>query len=360
MGRRLDAFKEWVNPAWGVHRTVPPMEGGLRPNDRLERAEELFVRHGLEPDAIATSGGQVYFSAGDTVYVLTSEPHAIAELSGPVTALAEGGGILYAAVEGRGLVTVEPSGQVRQVSADQALDRCVTDIAVRDDGTVLLSVGSQRYLAGEWSSGLLTEDSSGSLVLVRGSHAEVAARGLAWPSGVAWDGDGVIVSLSLVHRMERRRADDLGSPGTVLANNMPVYPGRISAAGDGWWVAAPYTRNRFTELLLDEPEACADMMATIERDQWFVPRLGQGNPWTDPLQIGQIRVLGVVKPWAPARSYGLVFHIDADGRISESHQSRVDGARHGVTGVTTVGGGVIVVARGADAIYRLETKGSVS
>jgi hypothetical protein len=137
-----------------------------------------------------------------------------------------------------------------------------------------------------------------------------------------------------------------------------LYPGRAFHTDDGWWVTAPYVRNRVTALLLDEPELVAEMVATINPDEWFIPRLRSDNPYTDPLQMGQLRTLGVVKPWAPPRSYGLAFRIEHDGRIAESLHSRVDGDRHGITGVVVDGDRVIVAARGFRSLLAIEEDGS--
>lgn len=60
------------------------------------------------------------------------------------------------------------------------------------------------------------------------------------------------------------------------------------------------------------------MIGTISRDEWFVPRLHSEDPFTETMQMGQLRVLGVVKSWAPARSCGLVFRMDARAESSRA------------------------------------------
>ena len=67
-----------------------------------------------------------------------------------------------------------------------------------------------------------------------------------------------------------------------------------------------------------------------------------------------LRVLGVVKSWAPARSCGLVFRMDRTGRVVESAHARVDSNRHGVTGVAARGGQVIAAARGHRNLLKLQ------
>jgi hypothetical protein len=358
MNRTVASLKEWINPNWGIHRSVPPMEAGLRPNDWMSDATSRLPEKVVDVDAVATRAGTLYYSAGQFVHAL-NDPSAPVDLGDPVTAIAASPTRLVAAVSGRGLVEIASTG-TKMISEDHAVLRCVTDLAFGADDVIFATVGSAVHDVEDWSRSLLEDDSSGSVVIVRNGSAEVVARDLAWPSGVAVDGDSLILALSLAHTIERRPLTAINTSGAELVRNMPVYPGRIEPGPDGFWVAAPYVRNRFTELLIDEPVIRKDMMGSIEQDQWFVPRLGRGNPWTDPLQIGQLRVLGVIKPWAPARSYGLVFHIDRSGRITESHHSRSDRDRHGITGVAVLDGSVVVAARGASDIYQLSTKGRAS
>jgi hypothetical protein len=347
MNRTISALKEWLNPDWARHRAVPPFEAGLRPNRRLDEGMALLPDAEFEPDdVLIRDNGEVVFSSGDSIFTLTDGvvTHLVT-LGGQVGSLLVAEDRLVAAVEGVGLVTVDASGVAADLCTDAELAACVTDLALLPDGVVLATIGSREVP--DWSAALVADDRSGRIVRVDGSRAEVVAEGLGWPSGIENVCDGeVLVSLGFDHRIERRGVAALGKPGTAVGPNLPVYPGRIAATTDGWWVAAPYARNRFTELLLDEPELLREMTATIRQDQWFVPRLRCPDPYTDTLQLGQLRVHGVIKPWAPARSYGLAFRLDQRGRIAESVHSRADSDRHGVTGVASRDGRIVVAARG--------------
>ncbi|MEV6362288.1 hypothetical protein [Nocardia asteroides] len=347
MNRTISALREWLNPDWARHRAVPPFEAGLRPNRRLDESTVLLAEAEYEPDdVLLRESGAVVFSSGDSIFTLADGVVTrMATLGGQVGCLLAVEDGVVAAVEGVGLVTVDASGTATDLCADADLAACVTDLALLPDGVVLATIGSREV--SDWSAALVADDRSGRIVRVDGARATVVAEGLGWPGGIDSATDGtVLVSLSFDHRIERRAVADLGTPGTAVGSNLPVYPGRIAAARDGWWVAAPYARNRFTELLLDEPELLREMTATIRRDQWFVPRLRCPDPYTDTLQLGQLRVHGVIKPWAPARSYGLAFRIDQRGRIAEGVHSRADGDRHGVTGVASRDGRIVVAARG--------------
>jgi hypothetical protein len=59
--------------------------------------------------------------------------------------------------------------------------------------------------------------------------------------------------------------------------------------------------------------------------------------------------MGVLKPWAPPRSYGLVLRVAADGRIERSLHSLVDGRHHGITAVVEHGRALYAVSRAAAA-----------
>ncbi|MCP2288827.1 hypothetical protein ACFYT3_05770 [Nocardia amikacinitolerans] len=349
MNRALATLKEWINPDWARHRSVPPFEAGLRPNRRLDEAEPLLPHGEHEPDdVLVRPGGEIVFSSGNTVFALdggTAVPLAV--LGGRAGSLLAAGDDLIVTVEGVGLVRIDDSGAAHDLCTDPLVATGVTDLTRLPDGALLATIGSAVPEHQDWGRALVADDRSGRIVRVDVTDAEIAADGLAWPGGIEIASDTeVFVSLGFDHRIERRRLDALGRPGTPVGSRLPVYPGRIRADGDSWWVAAPYARNRFTELLLDEPELLAEMRTTIRREEWFVPRLRCANPYTDTLQLGQLRVLGVVKPWAPARSYGLAFRLDARGRLTESVHSRADGERHGITGVAAGRNGVVLAAHG--------------
>lgn len=346
----LDTVKEWLNPNWGRARTVPPMDTGLRPNLRLDAAAELVPAGEYEPDdVVATAAGLVFSSGNDVFAVRADEVTRLVSFGGTVTALTVRDDQIVAAVEGRGLVSVAQSGETEDLCTDAPVTGGVTALAT-DGAALLATVGSTKV--SEWSRALVSGDRSGLLVRVDGARAEVVAERLAWPSGVGVAAGEVLLSLSLDHRIEARSAP--GGRGRVLSANLPVYPGRVHVAGDDWWFAAPYIRNRVTELLLDEPGLLAEMTEKISPEEWFVPRLRAGDPFTDTMQMGQLRVLGVVKSWAPARSCGLVFRTDSTGRVAESAHARVDSPRHGVTGLTVHNGHVIAAARGGRNLLRLE------
>ena len=68
---------------------------------------------------------------------------------------------------------------------------------------------------------------------------------------------------------------------------------------------------------------------------------------------GRIKKLGIQKPWAPPRSYGLVARLDFTGSALESLHSRVDGHMHGVTAVRQFQGRTLAVLKGAGLLVEL-------
>lgn len=349
MSSVLSTLKEWINPNWGRHRIVPPLETGLRPNLRLDEGDELLESANYEPDCVVvTDENVVIFSSHDQVLRIGPgrTVEQIAKFTGRVPALAMHGKDLLASVEGIGLVKISPEGEVCHLCTDAAVTTCVTDLTVTADGTALVTVGSTDLPKARWSHALLTTDHSGLIVKVSGSRATVVANKLPWPAGILVTPENqVLISMNLEYRIEARPLNALDRPGRTMVANLPVYPGRPCIADNGYWFAGPFIRNRVTEMLLDEPKVLKEMITSIDPDEWFVPRLQAANPFTDTMQMGQLRVHGLIKSWAPARSCGLAFRMDRSGRVVESVQARVDSPRHGVTDVAMYNGELIAAVR---------------
>lgn len=358
MNRFLTGVKEWISPDSVAHSSVPPMDAGLRPNSLLDKASDLLVAGEHEPDDVTTlSSGRVWFSSGCSVWELKeSGAEVVVDLPGQVGPMVvRDDAAVVAAVEGHGLVSLDRSGRVEDVCVDNLVGSCITDLTLLPDRTILATVGSRRFGNDGWARALVDTDHSGCLVRISGNKSQIVADDLPWPSGVAHgDDDDLLLSLSLGLRIERRMPQTLSREGEPVLTNLPAYPGRIRRGKGGWWVAVPYVRNRGTELVLDEPELRRDLVDNIKPSQWPVPRLRSENPYTEPLQMGQLRVLGVLKPWAPPRAYGLVFLLGREGRVLRSFHSRVDGHRHGVTGVAEDGDRLVVAVHGGRTLVELK------
>jgi DNA-binding beta-propeller fold protein YncE len=343
---------------------IPPLDGPLRPNTALEELAPAPGGEIPEPsDVLPTGDGALLVASRSRI--LRLDPHAgpgatpavVADLDGPVTALAAAGdGAVLAAVGGRGVVGVGPSGAVEPVVTGDAVGalRCPTALAVDPaSGIVYVCEGSTGHGPDEWVHDLMEGGASGRLVAVepRTGSASVLLDGLAWPAGVALAPDGgVVFSTAWDHSV--RRVDRRGAgPATALQRGLPGYPGKLApAAGGGYWLAVFALRTQLVEFVLMEHEYRREMMRTIEPQYWIRPALRTLDSALEPIQGGAIKKLGVKKPWAPPRSYGMVLRLDGDGEILASLQSPADGTRHGIASAREHDGRLLVASQGGDTI----------
>src|SRR5690606_19535550 len=192
---------------------------------------------------------------------------------------------------------------------------CPTDFAVLDDGSVLVTDGSSKHFGQKWVCGLMERNSLGRLLRFEpGGTATVVADGLAYASGVALTEDGsAAVSPAGSHRISTISLTGQGQP-TPPKRNLPGYRGRLEPAARGGLRLATFAlRTEVVEVTATQRDDGRERMRTTEPDCWIRPALRSLNSGLEPLQRGQIRKLGVIKPWAPPRSYGLVVRLDADG-----------------------------------------------
>jgi hypothetical protein len=89
------------------------------------------------------------------------------------------------------------------------------------------------------------------------------------------------------------------------------------------------------------------MISTVPPDYWIAPAYAGGSDCLEPMQIGGVKALGIQKPWAPPRSYGLLVHLDANGEVTNSIHSRAGGRFHGITGACMTPQGLVIASRGA-------------
>ena len=140
--------------------------------------------------------------------------------------------------------------------------------------------------------------------------------------------------------------------------NYAGYPSRITAdARGGYWMAFFGMRTQLIEFVLRERAFCESMMARVPRELWIGPSLEGRFDYREPTQIGRIKKLGIQKPWAPPRSYGLVARLDAEAQVLYSLHSRVEGRVHGVTAVRSLGARVLALAKGRGLLVELPPDG---
>lgn len=342
---RLDA---WLGR--GRHSTaVPVMDGALQPNQLLETAPVAFTAEGL--DNLCAAGGALWYSAGAGLCRRAGAETMVERMAAPVSALAAHGAALAVGMERRGIVLrggAHDGRTIDTLGGKPAI--CPTALMFEGADTLVVALGAEGRPPSEWKHDLMTHGRTGSVwrVALATGAAERIAGGLGWPYGVAPAADGaLLVSEAWAHRILRLPRQ--GRADTVL-DELPGYPARIiPATGGGWWLALFAPRNQLVEFVLREPAYRARMMAEVPPAYWIAPALTSNNSFLEPLQNGAVKQMGILKPWAPARSCGLVVRLDPQGLPVASWHSRADGRMHGVTSVAETEGGTIAGARGAGA-----------
>lgn len=357
-------FGAWLDRTLGrgPHAvTVPPMDGPLRPNSLLDQA--LGQARIASPDNLTVWHDELLLSSGPELHALDPSTGALRPLGRmerdicAIATLADGQAL--AALSGGGLRTVGPLPEAASVLADAArrVICCPTAMRAGPDGRLWVTEGSRDRLPSQWRADLLQGGVTGALwVLDRwDAPARPVATDLAWPSGIAWHRDGsIVVSEAWAHRLVRIDADGRRS---VVLGDLPGYPSRIAPAADGgWWLCLFAPRSQLVEFVLRERAYRDAMMAQIPERFWVAPALASGLDFREPMQGGGIKSMGMLKPWAPTRSYGLVCKLDADFQPQWSAHSRADGRRHGVTSAVEMKGRLYVGCQGGGEVVSLDAQ----
>jgi len=365
----IDALLEWKDRLLGrgdASITVPVFDGALKSNNLLEEAA-TFATLGA-PEDLTTDGRSLFVADGGTVlqYELGDVDAAAKASSGAAATLVHGGAptvTALACLPGGGLALALDGREVRIVggphdgrrwdAAGGSKLNAANAIAVTPDGRLLVTDGSLEHAVAHWRHDLMGLGRSGRLLELdpASGEARVLASGLAYAFGACAAGPETWVSESWSHRV---RACAGGKRGRAVTDSLPGYPSRISpAAGGGFWLTCFVLRTQLVEFVLREPAYRKRMLAEIEPQHWIAPALNSGNTFLEPMQGAQLKMMGVVKPWAPPRSYGLVIRLTEQGLVRYSLHSRFDGKHHGVVAAVECGGELFVLAKGCRKILRL-------
>jgi sugar lactone lactonase YvrE len=337
---------------------IPAMDGALAPNDRLDACRPVGAPVAEADDAVEGRDGVLYVSGGREVLRLEGEGFGRRSVFASFEGKAGGLGLhpdgrLLVCVAGRGLAAVDDAGRQSWLTEAGGVPlRGLTSVAAAPDGTLFLSEGSTRHAPQDWCCDLMEKNRLGRVIACGpGFEApHVLLERLAYPHGLALSADGKQLwwTESWSHRVSRAAIDGggVGRPETVI-RNLPGYPARLGKAmRGGFWLSIFARRTHLIELVLREDEFRREMMRTIEPHLWIAPSLAATGHYLEPMQMGNVKALGIQKPWAPPRSYGLVALIDAEGDAVESLHSRVGGRYHGITGAGETKQGLVVVSKG--------------
>jgi hypothetical protein len=353
----IGAVKDFANRFLGRGEAtiaVPSFDGALKPNQVLESA--IIVLECAEPQDLACGNGLLYLADGHRLVGLGgSAPSELRSFDAPISAIClmpDGG--LAVALAGRE-VRIYPAAaaQAPSVTFVDPSFCAINALAVAPDGSLIATDGSMRRGVNDWGRDLMELGRSGRVFRLdpaTGSAVPLASR-LGYAFGACADGADVLVSESWRHRLI---AVAPGGAARVVLGHLPVYPSRLSpAAGGGYWLTAFTARTQLVEFVLREPGYRQRMMAEIDPAYWVVPRLRSGQSFKEPMQGAHLKTMGVIKPWAPPRSYGLVIRLDAQGTPIYSLHSRVDGHNHGIVAAVEADGDLVMIAKGPGRVLRL-------
>jgi strictosidine synthase-like protein len=350
---------------------IPSMDGALSPNQALDHCRAIGEPLPGVDDVAEAPDGSLYVSAGRRVLRLSGTGYAartvFAEFAGAAGGLAlHPDGRLLVCIAGHGLAAVDAAGRQRWLNQvdDQPL-HCLTSVAAAPDGSIFLSEGSRQHASEAWCRDLMQKNQSGRLIRCEAElgSPKVLLRDLPWPNGVALAADGRTLWFTEAwsHRVCRAAIEGpgLGAIAAVIGN-LPGYPARLSpAAAGGFWLAVFALRTHLIEFVLREDDFREEMMRTIAPEHWIAPALSTSGDALEPMQSGGIKALGIQKPWAPPRSYGLALRFDEKGEVRESLHSRVGGRYHGITAARETAQGLVIVSKGHGRLL-LDSSGAQS
>lgn len=354
MLKQLKRARDRFFGAGEADTSVPVLDGPLKPNHILENAEVFFEATDLE-DICITADGRLMVASGVTVLSVddSGKAQTIASLGEPVQALTAYSDGLVAATSGSlHFIGGHLDGKQYRV-AKESFDGCINAMCEHPDGSIIISEGSGRHGYSEWTKDLLSDGASGRVLQYRPENdkLDIIKQSLKYAYGVLVDAQGAIyTSESWGHRIVQIAQGNARS----VYQDLPGYPSRlIKAEAGGYWLTVFAPRNQLVEFVLRETGFKHEMMAKIDPKYWIAPALSSGHDFIEPMQQGGVRQMGVLKPWAPARSYGLVVRLDADFQPQYSLHSRVGGYNHGVTAVAEFHGVLLVLSKGASKVLRL-------
>jgi len=332
---------------------LPALDGPLRPNQALETAPTVLAADGI--DNLTAAEDTVWYSTGNAVRSLDGQQ--IASLPGVVSCLARGDEqTLAVGFDGGGVAILGGPHDGRMFGAATGLN-CPTAAMFLDRDTLVVTNGSADRAPSRWRADLMTGRQSGSIAICRLSTGAVDClrTGLAWPAGVARGADhDLVVTECWRHRVLGLNAAG-GNDPVVLWQDIPAYPSRVTRSVKGhYWIAFLSVRNQLVDFVLQDQSFRQRMVAELPEEDWMAPDLSTRTDGTGPVQANGLWQAGIVKPWSATRSYGLVVKCDPRMRPLVSFHSRAGGTRHGVTSLCEVGDDILVGARGAGRVLRLE------
>ncbi|MGH1331745.1 MAG: hypothetical protein ACRBBK_12750 [Paracoccaceae bacterium] len=329
--------------------TVPPLDGGLKPNNRLEELPPGIAAD--QPDDIVLWQGRPVWSDG--ARICDSSGDVITDFGSEITALAAHKDRLAVATLKSGLHLFDP--QLTDITpAWSAPVAKVTALTFAANGALFYCTGSTQNAPDAWRRDLMEKNSAGLVGRVdcTSGKVQIIRENLAYPAGIVSLENGSVV----VSEAWKSHLVEIDSNGAlkVILDEIPGYPGRlIAGAQGGYWLCIFAPRSPLIEFVLREDEYRTAMLSQLDPAHWVAPNYASGASFQEPMQGGALKQMGILKPWAPTLSYGLVAALSAEFIPQESFHSRAGGRRHGMTSAVEHDGALWIAGRGAQEILTI-------
>lgn len=332
---------------------VPLFDGPLKPNKALDNAEILLRRPDINDIAADGQGGLYAACSEELLRIdLNGNVDVLETFDAPIQALGSMDGILAVATDRRVILR----GGVYEGREIESFDgsplTCLNALTFDEHGKLYISQGSMVHSNADWKHDLMRHGATGRIIkhVLNTNKSSVVASGLKYCYGVCALRGRLWASESWAHRIVEVTSKDI----LPALSHLPGYPSRIAPAGNkGYWLTLFAKRTQLVEFVLRENDYREEMIRTIHPDYWIAPSLNAGSDFLEPLQFGAVKMMGILKPWAPSRSYGIVIRLNQELIPQYSYHSRADGNNHGTISAIESADNLFVLSRGGDCILRL-------
>tara|TARA_R110000737_G_scaffold202832_1_gene221983 strand:+ start:155 stop:1228 length:1074 start_codon:yes stop_codon:yes gene_type:complete len=330
--------------------TVPPLDGGLKPNNRLDDLANGIAAD--RPDDIVLWQGRPIWSDG--AFLCDANGPLMVTFASDITALATDGNRMAVATLQGGIQVFDAALADVTPGFSQTISH-VTAMAFAAEGALWFCTGSAQHGPDNWRRDLMEKNRTGSVGLADLSSGEVRIlrQDLGYPAGIVVQPDGsVVVSEAWASQLVGIGADGRTA---VLLDQIPGYPGRLIARhGGGYWLCIFAPRSPLIEFVLREDAYRTAMLRDLDPAHWVAPKYQSGVSFQEPMQGGALKQMGILKPWAPTLSYGLVAELADNFIPRNSYHSRAGGKRHGLTAALEHDGQLWLAGRGCGEILTID------